>query len=230
MKKALLALALLTGGAVTTASAQVEIGLKVSPSVSSLAASSPSQYNFEKDGSLGSIGGGLVVDYFFGQNYAFSTGLQLTGKGGTITYYDPLLTGTGNNVTFKQKVRLQYVEVPVTVKLFTNEVATDVKLYFQVGGVVSGLSGGRINDEKYFTDPANGNEQKRSRSHFLFADFGLLGGTGVEYQLGQSTKVFAGVSYHHGLLNVDRFFDNTRKYKDVSIKNREIALDLGLKF
>ncbi|OON70574.1 porin family protein [Hymenobacter sp. CRA2] len=225
MKKALLALALVTGGAVTTASAQVEIGLKVSPSISSLAASSPSQYNFDKDGGLANIGGGLVVDYFFGQNYAFSTGLQLTGKGGTITYNEPAIAG---NPLLKQKVRLQYVEVPVTVKLFTNEVATDVKVYFQVGGVLSGLTGGRINGEKYFTD--FNNEQKRSRSHFLFADAGLLGGTGVEYQLGQSTKVFAGISYHHGLLNVDRFFDNTRKYKDVSIKNREVALDLGLKF
>jgi hypothetical protein len=230
MKKALFALSLLVGGAVTTASAQVEIGLKVSPSVSSLAATSPSAYNFDKDGSLASIGGGLVLDYFFGQNYAFSTGLQLTSKGGSITYYDPTLTGVGNNTTFKQKVRLQYVEVPVTVKLFTNDIATDTKLYFQVGGVVSGLTGGRINGDKYFTDAANNNEQKRSRSHFLFADFGLLGGLGAEYQVGQSTKVFAGVSYHHGLLNVDRFFDNTRKYKDVSLKNREIALDFGLKF
>lgn len=225
MKKALLALTLLTGGAVTTATAQVEIGLKLSPSVSSLAASSPGQYNFKKDGSLASIGGGLVVDYFFGQNYAFGTGLWLTGKGGTFTYNEPAIAGSP---LLKQKVRLQYVEVPVTVKLFTNEVTDDVKLYFQVGGVVSGLTGARINDEKYFTD--FNNEQKRSRSHFLFADLGLLGGAGAEYQLGQSTKVFAGLSYHHGLANIDRFFDNTRKYSGVSLKNREIALDLGLKF
>ncbi|RTQ53485.1 PorT family protein [Hymenobacter gummosus] len=222
MKKALLALALLTGGAVTTASAQVEIGLKVSPSVSSLAATSPPVTSFKKDGSLASIGGGLVVDYFFGQNYAFSTGLQLTSKGGSIRYVQDDQLGKPSDV---QKVRLQYVEVPVTVKLFTNEVATDVKLYFQVGGVVSGLTGARIDGEKFYRGT-----QDKSRSHFLFADFGLLGGTGVEYQLGQSTKVFAGVSYHHGLLNIDRYFDNSRSFDDVSIKNREIALDLGLKF
>lgn len=226
MKKALLALALLMGGAATTASAQVEIGLKLSPSVSSLAASSPSQYNFKKDGSLASIGGGLVVDYFFGQNYAFSTGLWLTSKGGKITYTDPAVLGSP---TLAQKVRLQYLEVPVTVKLFTNDIATDTKLYFQVGGVASGLVAGRINDDKFYTDPANG-EQKKSRSHFLFADAALLGGFGAEYQVGQSTKVFAGISYHHGLFNIDRFFDNTRKYNDVALKNREISLDLGLKF
>ena len=86
MKKLFLTLAALA--VAPAAFAQVEIGLKVSPSVSFLRASSPATTSFQGDGSKFSFGGGVFVDYFFGENYAFNTGLFLTGKGGTISYQD----------------------------------------------------------------------------------------------------------------------------------------------
>ncbi len=81
MKKLLLAFALLA--IVPTTFAQVEIGLKVLPASSFLRASSPSTTNFQGDGSKFSFGG-VFPDYFFGENYAFSTGLFLTGRGRTL--------------------------------------------------------------------------------------------------------------------------------------------------
>jgi hypothetical protein len=154
----------------------------------------------------------LVVDYFFGQNYAFGTGLQLTSKGGTVSY-------SGFDSNNEQKISLQYLEVPLTVKLFTNDITTDTKLYFQLGGKIGGVVAARIDGDKFY----QGNE--RSSKHFIIPDAALLGGFGAEYQVGQSTKVFAGLSYHHGLANIDRYFDN-----DVTLKNGEVALDLGIKF
>ena len=89
MKKILLALLVLAASA-TTASAQVEIGLKISPSITSLRADAPSDNPFSSSSSKFGFGGGLLVDYFFGENYAFSTGVFLTGKGGTYSYTEPL--------------------------------------------------------------------------------------------------------------------------------------------
>ena len=90
MKKLFLTLSALATSA-TVASAQVEIGIKISPSITSLRAESPSSTAFTGESSKFSFGGGLIVDYFFGENYAFSSGLFLTGKGGTISYteHDP---------------------------------------------------------------------------------------------------------------------------------------------
>ncbi|AYA38316.1 PorT family protein [Hymenobacter oligotrophus] len=229
MKKTMLALALLLGGVATNASAQIEIGLKVSPSITSLRVSSPTERNFQSDGSRAGIGGGVVVDYFFGENYAFSTGLNLTFKGGNVRYLTENSPTDNSLSTQKQKIGLQYLEIPVTLKLFTNEITTDTKLYFQVGGTANARVASRINGNKFYTDPSTGNETKAS-SHFIVPDAALLGGLGVEYQVGQSTKVFAGVSYHRGLFNIERYFDNTRKLKDITFKNNEVALDLGLKF
>ncbi|UOR04323.1 PorT family protein [Hymenobacter aerilatus] len=228
MKKLLLALGatLLT---ISAASAQVEIGLKISPSITSLRADSPRNgtgaTGFKNEKSKLGFGGGVIIDYFFGQNYAFSSGLFLTGKGGTVSYYD---TALGRRQ--EQKIGVQYLEVPVSLKLFTNDISEGTKVYFQVGGTLAGAIAARINGEKYYTDPGISNAETRASKHVIIPDVGLLGGAGVEYLLGQSTRLIAGISYHHGIVNIDRYFDNTRKFSNVTLKNSEVALDLGIKF
>lgn len=229
MKKLFLTLAALA--VAPAAFAQVEIGLKVSPSITYLRPDSPANYSFTSEKAKLSFGGGIFVDYFFGENYAFNTGLFLTGKGGTIGYNDRASAPGGGTtgVRAEQKISLQYLEVPLTVKLFTNEVAPATRVYFQVGGSLAVPVQARIDGEKYYTDPYNNNQTKAS-SHVLAVDVNLIGGAGVEYQLGQSTKLLAGISYHHGLIDFDRYFEKTRDFSDVNIKNSVFALDLGLKF
>lgn len=225
MKKIFLAL-LVTGATISVASAQVEIGLKVSPSITSLRADAPSQYALQSKSSKISLGGGLVVDYFFGENYAFSTGVELAGKGGKITYYDE-----NTRSTQTQKIGLQYLQVPLTVKLFTNDIATDTKLYFQLGGTLGGAIAGKIDGDKYYTDPGNTSAgQTKAIKHVIIPDASVLLSVGTEYQVGQSTKVFGGVSYHRGLLNIDNYFEDSRGFSSATLKNSEFALDLGLKF
>lgn len=223
MKKTFLAL-FLTAATTTAASAQVEIGLKVSPSITYLRADG-SANSFEKEKSKLGLGGGLVVDYFFGENYAFSSGLELAGKGGTIRYND---TGTGTSQT--AKITAQYLQIPLTMKLFTNDIATDTKLYFQLGGVVGANIGTRINGEKEFKDPGNNNSVFKSNKFLLVPDLGVMIGAGTEYQMGQSTKVFAGLHYQRGLPNIDNYYGDERNFSNVVLKNSEFALDLGLKF
>lgn len=228
MKKYLLALGL-SAFTIGAASAQVEIGLKVSPSITNLRADSPrngtNATGFKNEKSKLGFGGGVIIDYFFGQNYAFSSGLFLTGKGGTISYLDP-----AKNVRYNQKIGVQYLEVPVSLKLFTNDISEGTKVYFQVGGTLAGAIAARIDGEKFYQDPGNSNAETRASKHVIVPDVGLLGGAGVEYLLGQSTRLIAGLSYHHGIVNIDRYFDNNRKFSNVTLKNSEVALDLGIKF
>ncbi|GAA4493866.1 hypothetical protein GCM10023172_02990 [Hymenobacter ginsengisoli] len=230
MKKLFLTLAALA--VAPAAFAQVEIGLKVSPSISYLRTSSTSATSFQSESSKFSFGGGIFMDYFFGENYAFNTGLFLTGKGGTISYLDrnPLSMSQLPGTRVEQKIAIQYLELPLTLKLFTNEVAPATRIYFQVGGSLAVPVQSRINGEKYYTDPYDNNNQTSASSHVLPVDANLIGAVGAEYQLGKSTKFLAGLSYHHGLVDFDRYFERTRNFSDVSIKNSVFSLDLGLKF
>lgn len=230
MKKILLTAAALALAPV--AFAQVEIGLKVSPSIAYLRTDSPGATLFTSESAKVSFGGGIFVDYFFGENYAFNTGLFLTGKGGTISYLDrnPFSASPLPDTRVDQRIAIQYLEIPLTIKLFTNEVAPDTRLYFQLGGSLAVPVQTRINGDKYYTDSYDNNNQTKAGQHVLDIDANLIGGFGAEYQLGQSTKLLAGVSYHHGLIDFDRYFERTRGFSDVNIKNSVFALDLGLKF
>ena len=229
MKKVFLALLVLVATA-GTASAQVEIGLKVSPGITFLAADAPTDHAIKSEGSRLGFGGGLVVDYFFGENYAFGTGLQFMSKGGSYSY----VYKDGNNVTQAAgttKLAIHYLELPLTVKLFTNEIASGTKLYFQTGFSLATPIGARINGEKRYIDPVT-NQETTAFQHVVFLDANFLVSIGAEYTLGQNTKTFAGISYHRGLLNTDSYFNDERspKLKDVVLKNNVFALDLGLKF
>ena len=227
MKKLFLAL-LVLAATINTASAQFEIGLKVSPSITNLRAESTSKNNFASDGSQLGFSGGLVVDYFFGENYAFSTGLELAGKGGNVRYID-YNNGVGNASPNSYKMSTQYLQVPLSVKLFTNEIASATRLYFQVGGSLNAPIGTRINSSKFYTDPATGTENKAS-DYVYFFDADALLAAGIEYTLGKSTKLFAGLGYHRGLVNIDHYFESKRGMSDVTIKNSSFGLDLGIKF
>ncbi len=228
MKKLILTLAALA--LVPAAFAQVEIGLKISPSITSLRAESPAPQSFNGTDSKIGFGGGVFLDYFFGQNYAINTGLFLTGKGGSYGYTESSQGMLQVITPVTQKLTIQYLEIPATIKLFTNEVAPATRLYFQVGPSLAIPVGTRINGEKFYTDPNNNNAQTSAGSHVFAVDVNLLGSVGAEYQLGSSTKLLAGLSYHRGLLDLDRYFEKERGFKDVSIKNSVLALDLGVKF
>ena len=230
MKKLLLALFTLAA-TIGSASAQVEIGLKISPSITSLRAESTSKNSFASDGSQLGFSGGLVVDYFFGENYAFSTGLELAGKGGTVRYTDYLNNGGGNGNAFQTsyKMSTQYLQLPLSVKLFTNEIAPATRLYFQVGGSLNVPIGTRINGGKFYTDPGTATENKAG-DYVYFFDADALVAAGAEYTLGKSTKLFAGLGYHRGLVDIDHYFESKRGFSDVTIKNSSFGLDLGVKF
>jgi hypothetical protein len=230
MKKHLLSLALAVG-CFSAAQAQVEIGLKVTPaigfnrasgSVSSDLGNGTVKTALAPNGARLHFGGGLVIDYFFGENYAFSTGVELLGKGGIVKITQTAPGVAAASTSFK--LGMQYVQVPLAIKLYTNDIAPDTRLYFLVGGYFAGLVGATIDGKKTTAD-----DRKATKSFNTF-DAGAQTGLGAEMQLGKSTKVFGGFTYQHGLLDViDKSFGGLGS-DNFSTKNSLVTLDLGLKF
>lgn len=219
MKKITLLMLFLCAG--FTSMAQVEIGLQLSPTVSGNRFVAEDRYNFEKESNKLRLGVGVVVDYFFAQNYAFSTGLMYRSKGSEITYTE--MDDSGAPRVMKDDIAVQYVQLPLTLKLFTNEVAPGTILYFQVGGSLNTKVAAQVNDKKVI------NSEKVIKRFNIFETDAILGG-GVEFQMGQSTKVFGGLTYHRGLTDIDDFYEKKFGDKNISVKNNGVSLDFGLKF
>ncbi|MDX5423216.1 MAG: PorT family protein [Hymenobacteraceae bacterium] len=204
-----------------TTMAQVEIGLQVSPTIAGNRFVAESKYNFEKESNNLRLGVGVVADYFFAQNYAFSTGLMYRSKGSEISY--SFRQTDGSVTSGKDDISLQYIELPLSLKLFTNEVAPGTIVYFQVGGSLNTKVAAQVNDMKVIDGV------KASKRFSIFEADALLGG-GAEFQMGQSTKLFAGLTYHRGLSNIDDYYRDKFGDKNIAVKNSSVSLDFGVKF
>ncbi|PQA54063.1 porin family protein [Siphonobacter curvatus] len=202
----------------------VQMGFKVSPFISGHRIESAGEYSsFDNNGAGVRLSLGPIADFFFTDKYAFSTGLWYTVKRVNVrnsATFLSNLTPPGSATT--SQFNLQYLQLPVTFKLLTNEVADRLRLFVQFGGVADlKLS------EKPINRPLNAlflyNDSKdRSRS-FGFGDVNLLLAGGGEYALSGSDALVFGLSYQRGLVNIYRD-------RDLSIKSNCFFLDLAYKF
>lgn len=235
MKKALLilaaALATLTMNAQDDAG--VRLGIKVAPNMSWLKADTK---GLEGDGSKIGFTFGLVTEFPIGNsgNYRFGTGLFLNYAGGNylqaITYTD----ANGQLLTrdLSSKTKLQYVELPLTVKLMTNEIGY-MRYYGRLGfGAAFNLSA-----KGDFETLAVGPNGVAGISSFEDEDIkdgiqpfraGLIVGGGLEYNFSGSTTVQVGVNYHNGFTNLLK--DAKVGDKTAKLLQNYLELDLAVFF
>ena len=208
MKRYILIFSLLWGS--TAALAQVKVGLQVSPTLSFNRVSGESDnLNFSSNGIGARILAGAIVDYMIGENYFVSSG----------AFFVPKRVGLRDGATeqVEEAYKLHYLQIPATMKLFTNEVALDTRIYFQGGVAIDiKLKDDKLSDEVEYVDD------------FGFIDGSLLLATGAEYRYGYNTILFGGFSYRRGLGNVVR--NATAPAGDLIIKNDLFSLDVGIKF
>ena len=226
--------------------AQLKIGLRVAPLIAygrvqdqtkrdlATPVNGSQDIKHTGDAATVSFSGGIIFDYFFKPNYAFGTGIYYTVKRASVDA-GPLGKADWN---------LQQIQIPVTIKLYTNEIAPDFKLYFQLGGALDFAIAQKLN--KFESDDPSIEEPDGTPLRPI--DVSIILGSGVEYRIAESTTLFAGFSYNRGLLNLNNkkglVNEGGQDLSAVSqaLNNREtssehygvrvdvVALDLGIKF
>jgi hypothetical protein len=196
--------------------AQVKLGLKFSPSLNSSRTFLPSDtVDVDPDNGLLKISLGLIADLELTETYFVSTGVMVVPKRVGV------IIKPENGATFsesKEYFDMQYVQIPATLKLFTNEIIPDGSMYFQVGGAA---------DIKVFEQPVE--EEYEFIGEFNNLDVTVILGGGFEYQAGLNTALFAGVTYNRGLTNVVKTTQPALD-DDFSIRTSVLMIDLGIKF
>lgn len=187
--------------------AQVKLGLKLAPVISSNRAKNDAQ-TIENDGSKMKFSIGLVADKTLSDTYYLSTGLIYLPKRASFRNADG---------TVEEEYKLQYLQIPATLKLFTNELAPDMKAYLQVGSALEI----KVFDEP--EDPTFVNVEK-----FTPIDVPVILGAGIEYRAGINTTIFGGFSYQRGLINTVN--EASAAFEDLQLRNTIFSIDFGVKF
>jgi hypothetical protein len=193
---------------VCVAEAQVRFGFKAAPNISfNRVESEADNTDFDTNGVGLRFQLGPIFDFEFKENHYFSTGIIFTSKRSTFV-------ADSMNTSYTENYNPQYLQVPITLKLFTEEIGLDKKIYFQFGGTVD------------FMTNSEGEEENIVQS-FKFFDLNSLLAIGLEYGIGINTKIFGGIVYQRGLLNVinDNLYGDSFK-----LRNDFVGLELGIIF
>lgn len=190
------------------ASAQAQLGLRLAPVIAANRVANDAQ-TANNDGSVIKMSIGLIADKPLADTYMLSSGLIYLPKRAAFRDAD---------LDIMEEYNIQYLQIPVTLKLFTNEVAPDMKIFFQIGG---GL------ELKVFDEPLD--PTYTLVESFNPIDIPVILGTGIEFRAGISTTLFGGISYQRGLTNVVNQVTDT-SIEDLAVRNTIVSFDFGVKF
>jgi hypothetical protein len=197
VKKALIFL-LLVNTTIVFGQSKLRLGVNLDPMASWL---SPKTNRIEKDGAKPGLNGGLMVEYYFHPNYGIVTGLNLGLRGGNVLYNDTVTIETGDNdhvmipAGSTVAYNLSYLTIPVGLKLKTNEIGYFT--YFAELGFAQEINiGSRANSSGSDLNKTNVPKETNllNMSYFF--------GGGVEYNIGGSTSLVAGIFYNNGFVDV----------------------------
>lgn len=188
--------------------------------------------NFQNEGSRAGFQYGLLFDQTIGsvERYAFSTGLIINITGGHYSYSDTTnIVDSISVISERAKdvvAKVQYIEVPLTIKLRTNEV--NYMTYYGQFGVTPGVNIKARGEYTSDPDPLGENttdmnlKDKGNPDDLLYNLFNvsLTLGAGMEYSMSENTAIVAGVFFQNGFSGVisDRFDDNATKLKQIGIR------------
>ena len=154
----------------------------------------------------------LFVDIPLSESYFFTTGIGYISKRINLN-----VTKSDENLTQTKSYNIQYIQLPATLKLYTNEISIDKKLYFQFGPLIEIALHNKEN-----------NQNLQVIQEIQPIDVTLLFGAGLEIQLAPQTAMQIGLNYCRGLVNIVK--EPAYEEGDLVIKNDLFGIDLAVKF
>lgn len=169
--------------------------------------------NVEGSTNIG-FGYGIVLDYGLSDVFILHTGLSHTLISSNLSY---ALANSAERET--HDYRLQYVEIPVNLKVKTNELG-----HFKYFGLFGITPGFLVRARKDFGSLALQEENVRAGKDIVKLNFPLTFAAGLEFLLAERTALFAQLQFNNGLSNV---YDDNDKNK-ISWKN--LGIKAGILF
>ena len=172
---------------------QVRLGIKVAPSLVWMKANTR---NIDGNGSKLGFSYGLMFDYNFTKNYALGTGLEIAYRGGKLKDKTGVLPPFTNRAA---TYNLQYIQLPVTIKLKTNEIG--YLTYFGALGLETGFN---ISAKGTDLESYPSSDKENIRSQITPLNLALLIQLGAEYSLGGHASIMVSAYFSNGFVDIIR--------------------------
>lgn len=203
----------------------VAMGVKLAPNIGWLKVDGD---GYNSEGIVPGLSWGLITDFYFAQNYAFSTGFTVSFHNGRISYPDIQSDAIG---LLDRRYRLKYIDIPLMVKMKTNQI--DKFRFFGQIGVQPGVRiASKAKDTFIASSPVFTVNRDwhniDSQTHLFRAT--MIVGAGIEYPIDKSSAIIAGINFVNGLsdaLKGKNAVDGTINHKGIP---NAFELSLGVIF
>ena len=243
MKKALVILVAATIGTsslIAQDETGVRFGMKLSPNLGFV---NPDTRGYTSNGTNAGYTFGLMAEFPIGTsgNYQFATGLNLNNVSGawkeTYPYADNL-SGPPRTRDLETNVKLRYIELPLTIKMMTNEIGY-MRYFGQVGfgnavnirakadiiepTIIPATIAGTRPDEAPIVTEFTELENEDIQDDINIYKASLIVAAGMEYNFSGNTSLLVAVTYNNG-------FTDILKSKDVKAMANYLELTVGIFF
>ena len=248
MKKNLLFVALLLG-LTLGATAQSKhykafgFGFKVGPGFDWIGSTTGGAQN---EGTRVGMNFGLIADFYFAENYAISSGININLNRGHYSFENARL----DSLSGLQKYNVDRLykgtvfEIPLMLKMVTNQFGDFPMRYFaQVGAGVGYAQKVRVADE--YEDIVRPDEYTATNKEFSNLRFALKAGIGAQYSIDETMRIFLSLNFSHDFVNninsispnyYRYYYDGNNKIEDVErsprlnlLQNR-FSIEVGFLF
>jgi hypothetical protein len=179
----------------------MKLGLKVAPNISWM---NPGTKGYSPDGARIGATLGFTGDFYFTDNYAFSTGLNFLYTGGKLAFTDSVMSPDDKevrNAMVNRKYDFVYIEIPMMIKMHTKQFG-DFSFFGQIGfGTGFRLKATATDNIEPDASDAYEEQYNVSGETTLIRE-SILVGLGTEYHLDESTRLTIGLNYSNSLNNV----------------------------
>ena len=206
MKKSLLIVGLMLAMSLT-ASAQYKgfsFGFRMGPSFDWTSSKTGASVN---QGIKTGFDVGVVAEYYFAENYAIVTGVNVDFLGGKYNFDDMRNISAIDTIsdyqlgTVGRQFKTTVYEIPLMLKMVTPQLGNlPLRAYTQVGGAFGYTQSVKVKDTFTLGD-INDKNYRATKGEYNPFHASLRIGAGAEYTLLETTRVFAGLYFSHDFLN-----------------------------
>lgn len=173
---------------------------------------------------------GIMFDYFLKEHYVIETELGISSLGGNVEY-------SKADTTISSNISMNFVEVPVAIKLLTDEINGKIKVFGKFGLNIGFATKTSAKVQYKFKDVEYNYDDIKNASQYIQSfNASLIIGGGVEYKLAKNLDLLLGLTYSNGLMNAMKSPSLYRK--DATNQNIKafdadlnyFALNIGLLF
>lgn len=212
----------LVASGLNTYSQELQFGLFADPMISWFKSDTRDS---QSEGAKPGFAFGLVIDKYFTENYAFSTGISIINASGRLSYSDTLILQLKNSTSEliageSINYRIRYLAIPIGIKLKTNQIGY-MTYFSNVGLDPKVVIGGKADI------PSQDIEGESITEELNMFNLGFHITAGLEYSLGGRTAIIAGLSYEDNFLDITK--DNPGQISDKA-QHSFVRLRLGINF